>query len=159
VLDVPPPPPPVEFDVVESDVGVLGVLPPEHANAPVAISTAAAAETNILFSELMMRFLIGSNLSLTSSFSKLCSERGDGQTTSWLKIRNPEYSQVEGRPELFGARTVGARSKSARPVLCHELQALSPDLPPRDTGASERAGRGGPALLNAHLRDREAEAM
>jgi len=45
----------------------------------------------------------------------------DWQTTSWLKIRNPEYSQVEGRPELFGARKVGARSKSARPVLCREL--------------------------------------
>lgn len=34
----------------------------------------------------------------------------DGQTTSWPKIRNPEYSQVEGRPELFAARKAGARS-------------------------------------------------
>jgi ATP-dependent DNA ligase len=45
----------------------------------------------------------------------------DGQTTSWLKIRNTDYSQMQGRPELFGARRVGAPSKSARPLLCAEL--------------------------------------
>jgi ATP-dependent DNA ligase len=48
----------------------------------------------------------------------------DGQTTSWLKIRNASYSQVQGRPELFGARRVGAPSKSARPRLCAELQSF-----------------------------------
>jgi bifunctional non-homologous end joining protein LigD len=48
----------------------------------------------------------------------------DGFTTSWLKIRNGGYSQIEGRPELFGARRVGSPSKSAKPVLCAELQAL-----------------------------------
>jgi ATP-dependent DNA ligase len=41
----------------------------------------------------------------------------DGCVTSWLKIRNPEYSQINGRPELFAARKSGGRSKSARPVL------------------------------------------
>jgi hypothetical protein len=45
-------------------------------------------------------------------------------TTSWLKIRNPGYSQIEGRPELSGTRKPGSRSESARPVLCSELQAL-----------------------------------
>ena len=48
----------------------------------------------------------------------------DGGVTSWLKIRNPQYSQMAGRPELFGARQVGAPSKRARPVLCPELRAL-----------------------------------
>jgi ATP-dependent DNA ligase len=48
----------------------------------------------------------------------------EGLTTSWLKVRNPAYSQMQGRPELFGARRVGARSKSAKPMLCTELQAL-----------------------------------
>jgi bifunctional non-homologous end joining protein LigD len=48
----------------------------------------------------------------------------DGFTTSWLKIRNGAYSQMQGRTELFGARRVGAPSKSAKPVLCAELQAL-----------------------------------
>jgi ATP-dependent DNA ligase len=28
----------------------------------------------------------------------------DGQTTSWLKIKNPEYSQMEGRHEAFVLR-------------------------------------------------------
>jgi len=48
----------------------------------------------------------------------------DGGVTSWLKIRNPNYSQMVERPELFGARQVGAASKRARPVLCPELRAL-----------------------------------
>jgi bifunctional non-homologous end joining protein LigD len=34
----------------------------------------------------------------------------DGATTSWLKIKNPAYTQAEGRHELFAAR----RSGSAR---------------------------------------------
>jgi hypothetical protein len=58
VLEVPPPPPLVELDVVELEVGMLGVSPLEHANAPAAISTATAAEGNIFFVERMMRFLI-----------------------------------------------------------------------------------------------------
>ena len=36
----------------------------------------------------------------------------------------PPYSQIDGRPELFGARRVGTPSRSAKPVLCAELQAL-----------------------------------
>jgi hypothetical protein len=32
----------------------------------------------------------------------------DGRTTSWLKIKNPTYSPAVGRPELFGASTLGA---------------------------------------------------
>jgi bifunctional non-homologous end joining protein LigD len=48
----------------------------------------------------------------------------DGHTTSWLKIRNAAYSQMHGRPELFGARRPGTPSKAAKPVLCAELQAL-----------------------------------
>ena len=43
-----------------------------------------------------------------------CYQTGDG--TSWLKIKNPDYSQMEGRHELFesrrgsfeGHRTIGA---------------------------------------------------
>jgi bifunctional non-homologous end joining protein LigD len=52
----------------------------------------------------------------------------DGGVTSWLKIRNPQYSQMGGRAELFGARQVGSRSKRARPVLCPELRALQVTL-------------------------------
>ena len=48
----------------------------------------------------------------------------NGGVTSWLKIRNRQYSQMAGRPELFGARKVGTRSKRAKVVLCTELQAL-----------------------------------
>jgi ATP-dependent DNA ligase len=47
----------------------------------------------------------------------------DGMTTSWLKIRNALYSQMEGRPELFGARRPRTPSKGAKAVLCAELQA------------------------------------
>jgi hypothetical protein len=31
--------------------------------------------------------------------------RGDGVTTSWIKIKNPHYSQAEGRHELFERRS------------------------------------------------------
>jgi bifunctional non-homologous end joining protein LigD len=48
----------------------------------------------------------------------------DGQTTSWVKVRNPDYSQVEGRHDVFAPRrSVWSRSRSARPVLCPELAA------------------------------------
>jgi len=50
----------------------------------------------------------------------------DGQTTSWFKIRNPEYSQIEGRRDVFGPRrSAWSRSRAARPVLCPELIAPS----------------------------------
>jgi ATP-dependent DNA ligase len=41
--------------------------------------------------------------------------QAEPQRTSWLKIKNPEYSQMEGRHELFDAR--GDRSRRrAKPV-------------------------------------------
>jgi ATP-dependent DNA ligase len=44
----------------------------------------------------------------------------DGRGTSWLKIKNPEYSQVEGRRELFEARRDGHQRK--RSPLAVELR-------------------------------------
>jgi hypothetical protein len=45
----------------------------------------------------------------------------DGRGTSWLKIKNPEYSQVEGRHELFESRR--------RPALpSHRVKGLPPAL-------------------------------
>jgi ATP-dependent DNA ligase len=42
-----------------------------------------------------------------------------GARTSWLKIRNPEYSQWDGRRELFDARNDNAtpRRQKVRPEL------------------------------------------
>jgi ATP-dependent DNA ligase len=46
--------------------------------------------------------------------------QGDGRGTSWLKIKNPEYSQMAGRRELFEARrdrrqrTLGAAAPELR---------------------------------------------
>jgi len=37
--------------------------------------------------------------------------QGDGRGTSWLKIKNPEYSQMDGRRELFEARESRRRHK------------------------------------------------
>ena len=34
-----------------------------------------------------------------------------GQGTSWLKVKNPAYSQMEGRRELFEARVVGGERR------------------------------------------------
>jgi bifunctional non-homologous end joining protein LigD len=51
----------------------------------------------------------------------------DGCTTSWLKVRNPDYSQMDGRHEVFAPRrSTWGRSRSARPVLCPELQSATP---------------------------------
>jgi ATP-dependent DNA ligase len=48
----------------------------------------------------------------------------DGCTMSWFKIKNPHYSQLDGRAHLFAARKPGSRSKSATPVLCPELHVV-----------------------------------
>ena len=44
----------------------------------------------------------------------------DGRRTSWLKIKNPNYSQIEGRRELFEARRDrGSRKQeTTAPELC-----------------------------------------
>ena len=40
----------------------------------------------------------------------------DGRGTSWLKIKNPEYSQMEGRHELFEASALsGVRDAGTSP--------------------------------------------
>jgi len=43
----------------------------------------------------------------------------DGRGTSWLKIKNPQYSQMEGRRELFEGRRDGHQRKrqTAAPAL------------------------------------------
>jgi bifunctional non-homologous end joining protein LigD len=42
-----------------------------------------------------------------------------GAKTSWLKVRNPEYSQWDGRRDLFDARSdnVTRRARWVKPVL------------------------------------------
>ena len=42
-----------------------------------------------------------------------------GGTTSWLKIKNPNYTQAEGRHELFAARAEGhgSRGRYVAPLL------------------------------------------
>ncbi len=41
----------------------------------------------------------------------------DGQRTSWVKIKNPTYSQAIDRHELFEGRGAKVRPKSRRSVL------------------------------------------
>ena len=43
----------------------------------------------------------------------------DGRRTSWLKVKNPDYSQMRDRHELFDARGTSARrvKLSKRPYL------------------------------------------
>jgi len=43
----------------------------------------------------------------------------DGRRTSWMKIKNPEYTQIRDRHELFAYRLEGTRSKRShgRPEL------------------------------------------
>ena len=44
----------------------------------------------------------------------------DGRATSWLKIKNPDYSQMEGRQERFAAKRAEwrpHRTKAASPTL------------------------------------------
>jgi bifunctional non-homologous end joining protein LigD len=49
----------------------------------------------------------------------------DGRTTSWLKIKNPDYTQIAGRHELFEHRRDKpqhrSRSRVLRPVLSYEV--------------------------------------
>jgi ATP-dependent DNA ligase len=39
---------------------------------------------------------------------------GDGRTTSWVKVKNPDYSQMEGRHELFEGRAGRRQRRSAQ---------------------------------------------
>jgi hypothetical protein len=48
--------------------------------------------------------------------------QSDGRATSWLKIKNPAYSQMEGRHELFATKRAGWRSH--RPTLAAPTLAL-----------------------------------
>jgi hypothetical protein len=50
----------------------------------------------------------------------------DGVTTSWLKIKNPAYSQMESRHELFERRQPSrTRARGSTPTLCTELRAVA----------------------------------
>ena len=42
------------------------------------------------------------------------SYQSDGRSTSWVKIKNPSYSQAEGRAELFDGKS---RARSVTPQL------------------------------------------
>jgi hypothetical protein len=53
----------------------------------------------------------------------------DVATTSWLKIKNPAYSQMDDRHELFEGRLpTRARARSSTPTLCTELRAVAAAL-------------------------------
>jgi hypothetical protein len=43
----------------------------------------------------------------------------DGRSTSWLKIKNPEYTQIQGRTELFEnrIRVEGRKPRQFGPAL------------------------------------------
>ena len=46
----------------------------------------------------------------------------DGITTTWFKVKNPQYSQGIDRADLFPPRrSMTAPSRAARPVLSSEL--------------------------------------
>jgi ATP-dependent DNA ligase len=46
----------------------------------------------------------------------------DGITTTWFKVKNPQYSQGIDRSDLFASRrSMFAPTRAARPVLSQEL--------------------------------------
>ena len=47
--------------------------------------------------------------------------RTDGGGTSWLKIKNPEYTQMSGRHELFDRRTVEGVRRTGRGASVRQL--------------------------------------
>ena len=57
----------------------------------------------------------------------------DGATTSWLKIKNPTYSQAEARHELFARRrpvdrhvpTPRRLNPAARPISLQQRQGVT----------------------------------
>jgi ATP-dependent DNA ligase len=62
----------------------------------------------------------------------------DAQTTSWFKIRNLDYSQIEGRREVFDAR--GQRGAIAERACGVVHQTLSASLTGTPPGRSPRLG-------------------
>ncbi len=45
------------------------------------------------------------------------SYQGDGRSTSWVKIKNPSYSQAEGRAELFEGKGSARKLRKAELIL------------------------------------------
>jgi len=48
-----------------------------------------------------------------------------GQTTSWLKIKNLDYSQIVGRREVFERRSDKRRTRGTTPILCSERRGVA----------------------------------
>ena len=73
----------------------------------------------------------------------------DGRGTSWLKIKNPAYSQIQGRHDLFASQRGEwrqPRTKAAAPALAlfrHLLSAFHSACP----APSSLQNRDAPALI------------
>jgi bifunctional non-homologous end joining protein LigD len=52
----------------------------------------------------------------------------DGVQTSWLKIKNPDYSQMIGRPDSFTRRTGNPTHRRRSAMLCREPAPVSAAL-------------------------------
>ena len=46
----------------------------------------------------------------------------DGVSTSWVKVKNPSYSQIRGRRELFDARSDRRQAHRARSAAILRLE-------------------------------------
>ena len=73
----------------------------------VALRRSTAAARRPLFRESCKRDLEG----IVGKWMDGCYET-DGVSTSWVKVRNPEYSQIAGRLELFEARSDHRRRRT-----------------------------------------------
>jgi hypothetical protein len=47
--------------------------------------------------------------------------QSDGRSTSWLKIKNPDYTQMEGRHELFAEKRHEWRAPRTKAALTPAL--------------------------------------
>ena len=68
-----------------------------------------------------MRCVFGAELAGIRTESARGKYQSDGRSASWLKIKNGDYSQVQGRHELFDTRRKRPMLRMAPPNLALEI--------------------------------------
>jgi DNA ligase-1 len=98
------------FDILRLDGNLRG-LPFGETQAGIAPRRSNAAGTTLYADHFEDRGLDLFRVVCENDLEGIVAKRKDGQytpeETSWVKIKNPRYSQAEGRHELFEKRAAG----------------------------------------------------
>ena len=97
---------------------------------PAKLLVAAARTPNLRFAEGIRFFELGCARDLEGIVGKYAGvSQTDNAVTSWLKVRNPWYTQTERRAELFELRRTTTATKVLLQCSCSASHGLIPGPP------------------------------